>query len=425
MRQKPHAHDHDTGEEPIRLLIADDEQAVVDVLGRLVEERDDLQLVGTAGDAETAIALALSEHPDVALLDVRMPGGGGLRAAREIARRCPDTKVIALSAHEDETTIIAMMSAGADAYVPKGGSTELLMREIYQDSRRNPDPAEPLDAWGGSTTGDDVPPAARHEIQRDRISGVLAEGGITAAFRPVFDVRTGALVGVESIPRVPRLPVRGADAWVAEAAAVGLMLEFELAALDAALTALPEIPVDAFLAVNLSPSTVCDPRFQRALDAVVRRRLVLEITEHDHVDDYDALTHALGRSRERGMRFAIGDVGAGIASLHHVVRLAPDFVKIDASLTHGVESDSGRHAVVAALAACARQLEAGVVAEGVATLDQLDVLTGLGVDYFQGFLLAEPGSLSGITWEAVFRSHPLRADEAGRDGRSNRRKGAV
>ena len=270
MSQKPHANHHDTGEEPIRLLIADDEQAVVDVLGRLVEERDDLQLVGTAGDAETAIAWRCVSTPTSPSSMCACRGGGLRRRGRSApAVRHESDRPLG---DVDETTIIAMMSAGADAYVPKGGSTELLLREIYQDSRRDPDPAEPLDAWGGSTTGDDVP-AARHEIQRDQIFGVWPRVPSPLVASQVFDIRTGALVGVEAIPRVPRLPVRGADAWVAEAGAVGLVLEFELAALDAALTALQEIPADAFLAVNLSPSTVCDPRFQRALHAAVRRRL--------------------------------------------------------------------------------------------------------------------------------------------------------
>ena len=99
--------------EKIRVLVADDEAAVVDVLRTLIESQEDLRFVGFANDTESAIALAVEEQPDVALVDVRMPGGGGIRAAREISRRCPPTKVIALTAHEDEQTVIAMMAAGA------------------------------------------------------------------------------------------------------------------------------------------------------------------------------------------------------------------------------------------------------------------------------------------------------------------------
>ena len=78
-----------TDRTPIRVLVADDEAAVVDVLRALVGSDPSLRFVGAANDAEAAIDLVLRERPDVVLLDVRMPGGGGLRAAREIAQRCP------------------------------------------------------------------------------------------------------------------------------------------------------------------------------------------------------------------------------------------------------------------------------------------------------------------------------------------------
>ena len=73
----------------ISVLIADDERSVVDVLKALIVGEADLRLVGSANDADEAIASAVSKHPDVVLLDVRMPGGGGLRAAREISGAAP------------------------------------------------------------------------------------------------------------------------------------------------------------------------------------------------------------------------------------------------------------------------------------------------------------------------------------------------
>ena len=80
----------------LSVLVADDERSVLDVLEALIGAEEDLRLIGKAADADDAIAAAVSHQPDVVLLDVRMPGGGGLRAAREIARRCPSTRVIAL-----------------------------------------------------------------------------------------------------------------------------------------------------------------------------------------------------------------------------------------------------------------------------------------------------------------------------------------
>ena len=82
---------------PIRVIVADDEELIVDVLRSLVGSDPSLRFVGAANDAEHAIDLVLEEQPDVVLLDVRMPGGGGVRATRQITERSPRTKIIGLS----------------------------------------------------------------------------------------------------------------------------------------------------------------------------------------------------------------------------------------------------------------------------------------------------------------------------------------
>jgi EAL domain-containing protein (putative c-di-GMP-specific phosphodiesterase class I) len=238
---------------------------------------------------------------------------------------------------------------------------------------------------------------------------VLEQRAITSVFQPIVDLGTGRLAGVEALARFARLPVRGPDAWFAEADAVGLLLELELEAVRTALDGLPSIPGDAFLAVNASPTTVVSDGFADALEGAALERIVIEVTEHADVSDYGSLGAALEPLRRSGLRVSIDDVGAGISSLRHVVMLSPDMVKIDASLTAGVDRDDARHAVVAALAACASQLGARSVAEGIEHRDQLETLIGLGVELAQGFLLAEPGSLSELAGDHVFGAARRRA----------------
>ena len=105
----------------IRVLIADDEQAVRESLAGVIGSDPSLEIVGSAQDAHGAIDLAAWRLPDVALLDVRMPGGGP-RAAAEIARLSPSTRVLALSAAEDRESVLAMIRAGALSYVGKTAS---------------------------------------------------------------------------------------------------------------------------------------------------------------------------------------------------------------------------------------------------------------------------------------------------------------
>jgi DNA-binding NarL/FixJ family response regulator len=96
----------------IRVLIAEDEPGVRDAMADLVASDPSMDVVGTAADAEEAIEIARARKPDVALVDVKMPAGGGTRATREIRRESPQTQVVALSAYEDRRTVLEMLRAG-------------------------------------------------------------------------------------------------------------------------------------------------------------------------------------------------------------------------------------------------------------------------------------------------------------------------
>lgn len=106
----------------VRILVADDDAVIRVALSQLIERRWGMTLVGTAVDAQTAIALAVSSRPDVAVLDYKMPGGG-VYAAREIIRLSPGTAVLCLSAYGDPGTESKMRSAGASGFLVKGASS--------------------------------------------------------------------------------------------------------------------------------------------------------------------------------------------------------------------------------------------------------------------------------------------------------------
>ncbi|MEX0835522.1 MAG: EAL domain-containing protein, partial [Nitriliruptor sp.] len=188
-------------------------------------------------------------------------------------------------------------------------------------------------------------------------------------------------------------PRRPPNEWFDEAASVGRGNELELAAAEAALAQLGRIPDDVFLSINLSPEVVLDPALPALLDAVPPDRLVLELTEHAPVRDYDELLGRLEVLRARGIRTAVDDAGAGFAGLQHVLRLRPDILKLDIALTSGIDHDPARRALSTALVAFAAEIGAVIVAEGIETAGELRTLRDLGVPWGQGYHLARPGAL--------------------------------
>jgi EAL domain-containing protein (putative c-di-GMP-specific phosphodiesterase class I)/DNA-binding NarL/FixJ family response regulator len=381
---------------PIRVLVAEDDSALRPALGALVDADPDLELVGLAADASEAIELATRHQPDVAVVDARMPGTG-VRAVHGITRTSPRTRVLAFSAYSDRDTVFEMLRAGATGYLVKGATYEEVVAGVKRASRGE-------GILSGEVTSAVIAGLAGHlertgtdEDQRreqvGRIRAVLERDALRMVYQPIVELRTGRTVGVEALARFDAETRRGPDRWFAEAAEVGLQEELELAAIRHALAELPLLPQGAYLSLNASPDTVRAPAFAELLVETSPERVVVEITEHARVDDYGTLAAAMDPLRSRGTRLAVDDAGSGFASLRHILLLDPDVVKIDISLTRGIDHDRGRRALASGLIAFASESEATVVAEGIETRPELDALLDMGVATGQGYFLARPSEL--------------------------------
>lgn len=381
----------------IRVLIADDESEVRAALAELIGSDDELELVGAAGDADEAIELAIAKSPDVALVDVKMPAGGGPRAAREICRTSPQTRVLALSAYEDKSTVMEMLRAGAVGYLVKGTAPDDIVASIGRAVRgQTPMSTEVM----GSVVHELSAQLRDQAVAREerlaavgRIRRAVAGDGMRMVFQPIVDLRDRSVVGVEALARFAGPPNRSPELWFAEAADVGLAEELELAAMRTALRSLDRIPAGAHLALNASHRTAVSPRLLDVLSESDPNRIVIEITEHERADDYEALRRSLERLRRRGVRVAIDDAGAGF-SLRHAITLDPHILKLDISLTRDVDSDRARRALASALVRFAEEMDVTVVAEGIQSEAELRELVELGVRYGQGYLLGEPRPIS-------------------------------
>ena len=214
--------------------------------------------------------------------------------------------------------------------------------------------------------------ARRSKLQHSQaraaeIHRFAAGEGLAILVQPIIDLRTREPVGYEALARFRSLPPRPPDEWFAEAAALELGTQLELATIERALAVLPSSSRPTPTSHSTAPTGPCGAPELAALLDREPPRLVVEITEHEPVEDYDELALALRPLRALGVRIAIDDAGAGYASLRHTLALGPDIVKVDISLTRAIDTDRGRRALASALISFADEMDMTIVAEGIET----------------------------------------------------------
>jgi DNA-binding NarL/FixJ family response regulator len=126
-----------TAVRPVRVVLAEDQSLLRDALTAFLATDSGVELVATAGDADSVVDAVERLQPDVAIVDVRMPGGGP-SATREITARVPGTSVIAFSAYDDDASRAEMLAAGAAIYVVKGQSPGEILESIHAVGHRDP-----------------------------------------------------------------------------------------------------------------------------------------------------------------------------------------------------------------------------------------------------------------------------------------------
>jgi EAL domain-containing protein (putative c-di-GMP-specific phosphodiesterase class I)/DNA-binding response OmpR family regulator len=224
------------------------------------------------------------------------------------------------------------------------------------------------------------------EVTRSRLRGILEGRAFHPVFQPIVEIPSRDTVGYEALTRftdgTPPAERFG------EAADAGLGLQYEVAAIRAAVAAATDLPPGPFLTLNVSPHLVIESTMLREVISDVRRPVVLEITEHAVIDDYSALRSAM--LDIPNVRYAVDDAGAGYASFRHILELAPTYAKLDVTIIRAIERDPMRQALVMGLDHFALRTRCQLIAEGVETEDEEETLIGLGVQLAQGYLFGRP-----------------------------------
>jgi EAL domain-containing protein (putative c-di-GMP-specific phosphodiesterase class I) len=230
----------------------------------------------------------------------------------------------------------------------------------------------------------------------DEIWRAMEQGAPRIVYQPIYSLADDAMAGVECLSRFDLEPRRTPDVWFNAAHDAGVGMDLELRAIEGALEALQALPAPLSLSLNSSPDLIVSGRLDRALGATDLSRVVLEITEHASVADYDLLLAALATFRQRGARLAIDDAGAGYASMRHILALKADIIKLDMSLTRNIDTDASRRALAKGLIAFAHEIGSTITAEGVETATELATLRAIGADKVQGYFLSKPQTLDEI-----------------------------
>lgn len=237
------------------------------------------------------------------------------------------------------------------------------------------------------------PEVVKAKLERERktiISSIIENNQFNIVFQPIYSLKTNMIVGVESLSRFTAEPKRTPDIWFNEAEFVGLGTELEIAAIKKSLAELSNFPDDTYVTLNISPRNITNHAIHDALENVKLSRIVLEVTEHVPISDYDEFRAALAPLRKQGLKLAIDDAGAGYASFRHILQLDPEIIKLDISITQNVHLNQSRLALAAALIAFAKETNKIVVAEGVEINEELDKFRQLGISLIQGYLIAKP-----------------------------------
>jgi EAL domain-containing protein (putative c-di-GMP-specific phosphodiesterase class I) len=179
-----------------------------------------------------------------------------------------------------------------------------------------------------------------------------------------------------------------------------LRAQLDLECVGAVFAALARKPItDHLLFVNLHPTTLEQPVFWDRLQPWVwdlpipPHRIVLEITETWAMHDLDRMESFARRLRGMGLRIAVDDLGSGSASLSHMARLAPDFIKVDRSLVRDVHRHPYQAALLNALALFAERMRVGYIVEGIETMEELQAVIDADVPWGQGFIFGQPEPL--------------------------------
>lgn len=369
-----------------RVLVVDDERIVARVLARVLESAG--HEVQSCFDGTEALGLLERSQFDVILSDISMPGLDGIELLRAVRSRDLDLPVVLITGAPSMHSAINAVEYGALRYLQKPVESAVLCQTIERAVslhrvallRR-----EMLTAVGAS--GMCLSDRAGLEVRFER-----ALGELYMVFQPVVSWAARSVFAYEAFVRSHEESLRTPRELFDAAERLGRLKDLTARIHQLCGARLSSLPEYALLFVNLHVRDLIGfVDFARSSSLVpVAHRVVLELTERAALDQIPDIQAKVAELRQYGFRIALDDIGAGYAGLNSFTMLDPDIVKLDNLLIRDLDSAPTKRRLVASMTRLCSDLGMQVVAEGIETAAERDVLLELGCDLMQGFLFAHP-----------------------------------
>lgn len=369
------------------VLLVDDHSALRHAYARMLVAAG--YKVTEASDGHDACKALETTTFDVVLTDISMPGMNGVQLLRAVRERDLDVPVLLVTANPTIDSAIQAVEYGALRYLIKPVERHDLLDAVDRATkfRRLARLKREAAAFLGT---DDKQVGDRGALEARLTRGLDT---LWMAMQPIVDFNKKKVVAYETLVRTeePTLPHPGALFLAAER--LGRIYDVGRAIRRAVGKILAEKPPETDIFLNLHPRDLMDETLYSPDSPLAphAKKIVLEITEREALDEASGVSLCAGRLRRLGYRIAIDDLGAGYAGLSYFAQLSPEVVKIDMLLVRQLHEQEIKQKLVGSLLTLCKELGMQVVTEGVETVEERDAILRLGGEWMQGYLFAKPG----------------------------------
>jgi EAL domain-containing protein (putative c-di-GMP-specific phosphodiesterase class I)/CheY-like chemotaxis protein len=368
-----------------RVLVVDDDAGIRRVCARVLGSEGWVVTVAEHGRAAIEEVAKAGTQFDCVLSDINMPELDGYGLVSELRHQDEDLPVLLMTGDPSLDGAVKALDHGAISYISKPFQHEALAAAVARAARRH----------GVARMRRRAESVARALYEPDkqdlaaRLSSALSRSWM--AFQPICDVTGRRVFAYEALLRTDEESMRRTDILIATAERLNRVHELGRVVRSEVARVAAEAPSDALLFVNVHGLELDDEQLfaEDSPLSKIAHRVVLEITERTGLDEASGPTR-VAMLRKLGYRIAVDDLGAGYAALGALASLEPEIVKLDMSLVRDLDKQPKKRRLVAAIATLCRELGGKVVAEGVETTAERDVLVDSGIELIQGFLLAKP-----------------------------------